>query len=145
MGSMELRHHHIENLSPLLALCEGNPLVNGEFASQRDRNMGVQLTGILGLASCCSLERNKSGWCNIRADCRFATSQWETFCNNLSLAGCKPGISPAIWNSCYLLKIFGMYSFNSQRPGGCLNIKMSSYQYRNPHVKDKTVLRPSYL
>ena len=30
-------------------------------------------------------------------------------------------------------------------PGGCLNIKMSSYQYRDPHVKDKTVLRPSYL
>ena len=28
---------------------------------------------------------------------------------------------------------------------GRLNIKMSSYQYRDPHVKDKTVLRPSYL
>ena len=27
-------------------------------------------------------------------------------------------------------------------PRGCLNIKMS-YQYRNPHVKDKTVSRPS--
>ena len=25
-------------------------------------------------------------------------------------------------------------------PGGRLNIKMSSYQYRHPHVKDKTVL-----
>ena len=24
-------------------------------------------------------------------------------------------------------------------PGGRLNIKMSSYQYRDPHVKDKTV------
>ena len=30
-------------------------------------------------------------------------------------------------------------------PGGHLNIKMSSYKYRDPHVKDKTVLRPSYL
>ena len=29
--------------------------------------------------------------------------------------------------------------------GGRLNIKMSSYQYRDPHVKDKTVSRPSYL
>ena len=29
--------------------------------------------------------------------------------------------------------------------GGRLNIKMSSYQYRDPHVKDKTVLWPSYL
>ena len=27
----------------------------------------------------------------------------------------------------------------------CLNIKMSSYQYRDSHVKDKTVLRPSTL
>ena len=30
-------------------------------------------------------------------------------------------------------------------PGGHLNIKMSSYQYRDPHVKDKTVARPSCL
>ena len=29
--------------------------------------------------------------------------------------------------------------------GGRLNIKMSSYKYRDPHVKDKTVLQPSYL
>ena len=26
-----------------------------------------------------------------------------------------------------------------------LNVKMSSYQYRDPHIKDKTVSRPSYL
>ena len=30
--------------------------------------------------------------------------------------------------------------------GGRLNVKeMLSYQYRDPHVKDKTVSRPSYL
>ena len=29
--------------------------------------------------------------------------------------------------------------------GGRLNIKMWSYQYRDPHVKDKTVSRQSYL
>ena len=29
--------------------------------------------------------------------------------------------------------------------GGRLNIKMPSYQYWDPHVKDKTVSRPSYL
>ena len=29
--------------------------------------------------------------------------------------------------------------------GGCLNINMSSYQYRDPHIKDKTVSRPSHL
>ena len=27
--------------------------------------------------------------------------------------------------------------------GGCLNIKMSSYQYRDTHVKDQMVLRMS--
>ena len=30
-------------------------------------------------------------------------------------------------------------------PWGRLNIKMSSYQYRVSHVKDKTVSRPFYL
>ena len=32
-----------------------------------------------------------------------------------------------------------------QGPGGHLNINMSSYQYRDPHVKDETVSRLSYL
>ena len=32
-----------------------------------------------------------------------------------------------------------------QSSGGRLNIKMLSYQYRDPYVKDKTVSRPSYL
>ena len=31
-----------------------------------------------------------------------------------------------------------------KKPEGHLNIKMSSYQYRDSQVKDKTVLRPSY-
>ena len=39
-------------------------------------------------------------------------------------------------NSCQ--KLFSCWS------GGRLNIKMS-YQYMDPHVKDKTVLRRSYL
>ena len=30
-------------------------------------------------------------------------------------------------------------------PGPWFNIKMSSYQYRNSHCGDKTILRPSYL
>ena len=30
-------------------------------------------------------------------------------------------------------------------PGARLNIKIPSYQYRDPHVKEKTVSRPSYL
>ena len=32
-----------------------------------------------------------------------------------------------------------------KRPGGWINIKMSSYQYRKSHCGDKTILRPSYL
>ena len=31
------------------------------------------------------------------------------------------------------------------RPGGWINIKMTSYQYRKSHCGDKTILRPSYL
>ena len=30
-------------------------------------------------------------------------------------------------------------------PGGWINIKMSSYQYRKSHCGDKTILRPSHL
>ena len=48
--------------------------------------------------------------------------------------------SDPIWRSSWN-KLFYRYGHS----GGCLNIKMSSYQYRNPHVKEKTVLRPSYL
>ena len=36
-------------------------------------------------------------------------------------------------------------TFANMRPGGRLNIKMSSYQYRYPHVKIKTGSRPSYF
>ena len=32
-----------------------------------------------------------------------------------------------------------------QNPVGWFNIKMSSYQYRNPHCGDKTILRPTYI
>ena len=38
-----------------------------------------------------------------------------------------------------------MYWMYSTKPGGRLNIKMLSYQYRDPHIEDKTVSRPSYL
>ena len=35
--------------------------------------------------------------------------------------------------------------FHCKSTGGHFNTKMSSYQYRDPHVKDKTVSWPSYL
>ena len=33
----------------------------------------------------------------------------------------------------------GILLVKLRRSGGCFNIKMSSFQYRDPHVKDKTV------
>ena len=52
-----------------------------------------------------------------------------------------------IWTFwCPQMKSMGTQSSNKlQRPGDCLNIKMPSYQYWDPHVKDKTVWQPSYL
>ena len=41
-------------------------------------------------------------------------------------------------DSCYLCHLTNM-------PGGRLNIKMSSYQYRDSHYKDETVSRLSHL
>ena len=41
--------------------------------------------------------------------------------------------------------ISAMIFVYSQTPGGLLNIKMPSYQYRKSHCGDKTILRPSYL
>ena len=43
------------------------------------------------------------------------------------------------------IKMLHYWSLLKDTPGGRLNIKMLSYQYRDPHVKDKTVARPSYL
>ena len=43
------------------------------------------------------------------------------------------------WDTCAWKDVFYI------EPGARHNIKMSSYQYRDPHVKDKTVSRPSYL
>ena len=44
-------------------------------------------------------------------------------------------------------KIFAVHIqyVGSYDSGDRFNIKMLSYQYRDPHVKDKTVSRPSYL
>ena len=58
--------------------------------------------------------------------------KWCNFNANLSV------LSPVQW-------YVALGSWELMQPGGCLSIKMASYQYRDPHVKDKTVLRPSYL
>ena len=38
-----------------------------------------------------------------------------------------------------------VYFISKQGPGDRLNIKMSYFQYKDSHVKDKTVSRPPYL
>ena len=38
-----------------------------------------------------------------------------------------------------------IFHTHRQTTGGRLNIKMLSYQYKHPHVEDKTVSRPSYV
>ena len=50
-------------------------------------------------------------------------------------------------HNCVLIKcgIFIISLCTIQMPGGLLNINMSSYQYREFHVKDKAVSRPSNL
>ena len=52
--------------------------------------------------------------------------------------------SEAMFEKSFLKEKNHYVDFLSNR-GGRLNIKMSSYQYRDPHVKDKTVSRPSNL
>ena len=58
---------------------------------------------------------------------------------SLSLSGeCLRKSSNILEVKIWLLEITGS-------PGGRLNIKMSYYQYRDPHDKDKAFLQPSYL
>ena len=49
-----------------------------------------------------------------------------------------------LYNTIYII-YFIIFAQHWESPGGRLNIRMSSYQYRDPHVKDKTVSLPSYL
>ena len=48
-------------------------------------------------------------------------------------------------NQLFQLEDINVLSSLLYRPVGRLNIKRSSYWYRDPHVKDKMVSRPSYL
>ena len=49
-----------------------------------------------------------------------------------------PEPDPLYWNTVPITTPFAKY------PGARLNVKMSSYQYRNSHYKDKTLSRPSF-
>ena len=56
----------------------------------------------------------------------------------------KPRDWVLTWSYCTDIRQTPPHQYR-ERPGDRLNIKMSSYQYRDPHVKDKTVSRSSYL
>ena len=65
-------------------LCEGNSPVTGEFPTQRASDAeNVSIWWCHHALVWCGL---KGPMCNIRADSRFAPSQWETplLCNNVS-------------------------------------------------------------
>ena len=57
----------------------------------------------------------------------FQCSQWWKFHQN-------DDIFVSVWDD------VGSWNLSSWHPGSCLNIKMSFYQYRDLHVKDKTGL-----
>ena len=54
-----------------------------------------------------------------------------------------------VWNSSSWMTITSLSiaagALTMKDPGGWINIKMASYQYRKSHCGDKTILRPSYL
>ena len=112
----------MEKLSVLLTLCERKPPVPVGFPSQRISDAAIWYF----------LYISPNSWTNIRVagDLRH--------------------------NDAHVIsvKCMSMFSFQTlsmrkccheMHSGGRLNIKMLSYQYRDPHVKDKTVSRPSYL
>ena len=55
---------------------------------------------------------------------------------------CKWGTNVSFFLKLRRLKVTGV---EVQNPGPCLNIKTVFPRYRDSHVKDKTVARPSYL
>ena len=59
----------------------------------------------------------------------------------------RPVLEVINWSSIILSPVCISFKiwWRSKLPGDHLSIKMSSYQYRDHHVKDKTVSRPSYL
>ena len=98
---------------------------------------------------------------DITDDSRFAPSQWETLLQSNDVShwlGANLESALRYWPRSHAIfhprhqKHHGTYShvlavlpWTGQHLGTFQYIKMSSYQYRNPHVKDKTVSQPSHL
>ena len=126
--------HQVETFSALLAFCLGNSLVTSEFPHKG------QWRGALMFSLICVWI---IGWVNIReaGDLRRHRAHYDVIVmldqvitynmNKFFLFSIQETITSKFWDG--------------TDTGGRLNIKMSSYQYRDHHVKDKTVSRPSYL
>ena len=113
--------HQIESL---LALCEGNSPITGEFSSQRPVTRSFDVFFNLCLSKQLSKQSGRR-W--------FETpscSLWRHF---------------IFFSEIRLLPCFFIDIIQAADETGGFNIKMSAYQYRDPHVKDNTVSRPSYL
>ena len=88
-----------EDMSKRMEVCEtcGALLVAGDAQQRIDEHiMGKQHMGYARIRAYVEERRVSPAQCTYhRADSRFAPSQWETalLCN-VSLAACKPGISP---------------------------------------------------
>ena len=73
-------------------------------------------------------------------------SKWPYKFFLLSHLGINIWQSILAWTLTEINDIFGPYdTMTVTISGGCLDIKVSSYQYSDRTVKDKKVLRPSYL
>ena len=49
------------------------------------------------------------------------------------------------WHLIFIMGIPIVILILKERPGACVNIKILPYQYRDPHVEDKTVSQPNFL
>ena len=68
-------------------------------------------------------------WCLWRETMPYWHGEWVEWLNKF------------LYNTMYGLFFYGITLIDGcfTTPGGCLNIKIPSYQYRDSHVKDKTV------
>ena len=72
----------------------------------------------------------------------FNTTETYVYALKIDPTGTAASVTSTTTNDVPALEDIRQYGM---APGDRLKIKMSSYQYRNRHVNDKTVSRPSYL
>ena len=129
--------HQMETFSMLLAICAGNSLVTGEFPAQRPVMGSFDVFFDLRLNKW--LSKQSWGWWFETPSCPL----WRHSNDSArASAGTVITVRPFCWRNTVLSLAGHIHRMN---PGGRLNIKMSSYQFRDPHVKDTKVSWRSYL